>query len=237
MLLRRLTEHVKGQNWTAVGLDFLIVVIGVFIGIQVSNWNAAMGDERRAEELRGRLRADFELLTADLEQNAQRVDRFAKAGQEVYKILLDGDPPAEEARFHDLINAAGSSQPAAGGSPTYAEMLSTGDVRLLKDNELRRHLVEYHQQAELSQETAAIFLPRLIEAIEELDPYIIRGEIDRETGFPEIRRLEFDALAERSALFHGQARLNQNLADLYERQRQLAEQVLARLEAPPKPDE
>ena len=41
MLLRRVIEHVKVQNWTAVGLDFVIVVVGVFIGIQVSNWNDA----------------------------------------------------------------------------------------------------------------------------------------------------------------------------------------------------
>jgi hypothetical protein len=42
MILRSLTKHVKDQNWFAVGLDFAIVVIGVFIGIQVANWN----DER-----------------------------------------------------------------------------------------------------------------------------------------------------------------------------------------------
>ena len=39
VLLRRITEHIKAQNWMAVGLDFIIVVVGVFIGIQVSNWN------------------------------------------------------------------------------------------------------------------------------------------------------------------------------------------------------
>lgn len=42
MILRRVTHHVKGENWFAVGLDFVIVVVGVFIGIQVANWN----DER-----------------------------------------------------------------------------------------------------------------------------------------------------------------------------------------------
>ncbi|MEO0439157.1 MAG: hypothetical protein AAF098_19945 [Pseudomonadota bacterium] len=44
MLLRRITEYVKGQNWTAVAIDFFIVVVGVFIGIQVSNWNDALAD-------------------------------------------------------------------------------------------------------------------------------------------------------------------------------------------------
>jgi len=40
MILRSLTRHVREQNWFAVGLDFFIVVVGVFIGIQVANWNA-----------------------------------------------------------------------------------------------------------------------------------------------------------------------------------------------------
>jgi len=34
MLLRRLAVHVKTQNWFAVWLDFVIVVIGVFLGFQ-----------------------------------------------------------------------------------------------------------------------------------------------------------------------------------------------------------
>ena len=41
MILRRITKHVRDQNWFAVGIDFCIVVIGVFIGIQVANWNDA----------------------------------------------------------------------------------------------------------------------------------------------------------------------------------------------------
>ena len=63
MLLRRVTEHVRQQNWFAVGIDFAIVVIGVYIGIQVSNWNeqrvnrniAAAHLEEIAEDLRAHL--------------------------------------------------------------------------------------------------------------------------------------------------------------------------------------
>ncbi len=38
MILRRLSKHVKDQNWFAVALDFVIVV-GVLIGLQVNSWN------------------------------------------------------------------------------------------------------------------------------------------------------------------------------------------------------
>ena len=50
MILRRLTKHVKDQNWFAVGLDFMIVVFGVFIGLQVQNWTSEQG--RRQLEMR-----------------------------------------------------------------------------------------------------------------------------------------------------------------------------------------
>jgi hypothetical protein len=58
MLLRRFIEHVKDQNWSAVGLDFVIVVLGVFIGIQVSNWNDARRDSALARNYLERLTVD-----------------------------------------------------------------------------------------------------------------------------------------------------------------------------------
>ena len=48
MLLHRVINHVRAQHWTAVLLDFVIVVVGVFIGLQVDNWNQFAGN-RRAE--------------------------------------------------------------------------------------------------------------------------------------------------------------------------------------------
>ena len=62
MILRRIIDHVKTQNWTAVGIDFVIVVVGVFIGIQVSNWNDARADERAYQDAMKRLVEDPRLL-------------------------------------------------------------------------------------------------------------------------------------------------------------------------------
>ena len=47
MLLRRIIEHTKAQNWTAIVFDFVIVVVGVSIGIEVSNWNEQLAFEQR----------------------------------------------------------------------------------------------------------------------------------------------------------------------------------------------
>jgi hypothetical protein len=47
MLLRSITKHVKDQNWFAVALDFLIVLAGILIAFQITNWNEDRND--RAE--------------------------------------------------------------------------------------------------------------------------------------------------------------------------------------------
>ena len=62
MILRRMTANFRKQDWTAVVVELVVVVAGVFIGLQASNWNAA-----RADASLGR---DFvKRLTSDLDQN------------------------------------------------------------------------------------------------------------------------------------------------------------------------
>lgn len=39
MLLRRVIGRVNSQNRFGIGIDFVIVVVGVFVGVPVSNWN------------------------------------------------------------------------------------------------------------------------------------------------------------------------------------------------------
>ncbi len=58
MLLRRVTNHINQQNWFAVFIDFLIVVVGVFIGIQVSNWNGQRADRALEQEYLERIYFD-----------------------------------------------------------------------------------------------------------------------------------------------------------------------------------
>ena len=74
MILRRITQHVRDQNWTAIGIDFVIVVVGVFIGLQVSNWNAANADRRTVARYLGDVASD---VLADLEE-LSRTDAAAR---------------------------------------------------------------------------------------------------------------------------------------------------------------
>ena len=60
MILRRLTANLRAQNWTAIGIEFFIVVIGVFIGTQVSNWNQERIERRETERMLEQFRPELQ---------------------------------------------------------------------------------------------------------------------------------------------------------------------------------
>jgi hypothetical protein len=68
MILRRVIAHFRKQEWLAIFLDFVIVVTGVFVGIQVSNWNAARelraSEKSHLEQLRDEVATNVRLLDA-----------------------------------------------------------------------------------------------------------------------------------------------------------------------------
>ena len=39
MILQRITASLKKRDWETVVLEILIVVVGIFIGLQVDDWN------------------------------------------------------------------------------------------------------------------------------------------------------------------------------------------------------
>ena len=55
MILRRITKHVKDQNWFAVGLDFFIVVTGIWVALMAGQW----ADERQQRSDLARAEADI----------------------------------------------------------------------------------------------------------------------------------------------------------------------------------
>jgi hypothetical protein len=59
MLLLRVVEHLRKQAWTAIAIDFVIVVLGVMLGLQVNNWNEARLERQRTGVLLSAIRADL----------------------------------------------------------------------------------------------------------------------------------------------------------------------------------
>ena len=94
MILRRVTEHVKAQNWLAVGLDFLIVVVGVFIGLQVQQWADSQRQGRMERLYTEKLQAEVLSLMATRAPLVEDRNRFNGALATATQALYDEEPRA-----------------------------------------------------------------------------------------------------------------------------------------------
>ena len=149
MILRRVREHVDEHNWFAVAVDFIIVVVGVFVGIQASNWNQARVDRAQAREYRAMLRND---LDTNLNNLATRKRYYSWVRSEALATLADLDRPSGSLDEQFLVHAyqATQIQPWALKRNTYDEILAVGAMANLGDPLLRDKISNYYVGAEVT---------------------------------------------------------------------------------------
>lgn len=136
MILRRAVDHMKHQHWTAVFIDLVIVILGVFIGTQVSNWNAERETNQRAAVFAERLNADLRVEAWGYEYLIEyNKDVLANAGR-VLAAITDNRPLSDE-QF--VIGAYRASQYEFQDRrrATYDELVSTGSISLIANQNMR----------------------------------------------------------------------------------------------------
>ena len=148
MISRRLYEHVRTHNWFAVAIDLLIVVIGVFIGIQVANWNAARIDNKRAHQYLERIRADLEADISNYRNSFVVWRQVQDYGSKAISYAETGDTGG--LTQWELLLAffqAGQVADFYATDATYDELKSAGELELVADIDLRDALAAYYTLA------------------------------------------------------------------------------------------
>jgi hypothetical protein len=145
MLLRRVIKHVRDQNWFAVGIDFLIVVLGVLLAFQITVWNAERAERVRSQEYLSRISADLMVDIATLQRHREFWKQVAGHGQVAIRYAETGntDGVTEWETLRSFLHASQSWQFAFVDS-TYSELRSAGELGLIPDPELRSALADYY---------------------------------------------------------------------------------------------
>jgi hypothetical protein len=136
MILRSVIKHFRQQEWTAIAIDFLIVVIGVFIGIQVSNWNTERLERERAEAYSQRLTVELQIEYDYAFSLITYMRTLLDAGNEAY-FGLSGEQQMDNSRI--LISAFRASQYNwyERRRSAFDEIVSSGALSLIPSTELR----------------------------------------------------------------------------------------------------
>lgn len=103
MILRRITQHIKNENWFAVTLDFIIVVIGVAVAMMGQEWLSERS--QRANAIQAEKAIQIDLLN-NYYYAKERI-AIAECRKQIYqsiseKLLEQGDEWIGMPRYDDI---------------------------------------------------------------------------------------------------------------------------------------
>jgi len=165
MILRRIAQSIRARDWFTFSIEFAIVVAGVFIGIQVANWNNLRIDranervylEALAEDVRKDL-SDIEVTIAVETMRISALDHLIR--QATGTSLPDGfdsargridivsyppypdDDPFDVGYTLFIMNSVPSRRAA------YETIISSGGLGLIRDTSMVREIQEYYARVD-----------------------------------------------------------------------------------------
>lgn len=136
MILRRIIAHFRKQEWTAIGIDFLIVVVGVLVATEVSNWNATRLMRQQGAEFGERLVTDLREEAWGHQLYVEYYGEVLTNAERALAVLERRTNASDEALLIAAYRATQYKRNTRRRA-TYDELTSTGAIGLIEDAELR----------------------------------------------------------------------------------------------------
>jgi hypothetical protein len=143
MLPRRIARNLKDQNWTAIVVELLVLVIGVFMGLQVDNWNDSRIERNAVKTYYDRLIQDLRTNEQSLQSHQEYYQNVKAHGEAALSALQTAQNKLDE-QF--LIEAYQATQiwHTVFNRAAYEEILSVGAMNTIPDVEARERLANYY---------------------------------------------------------------------------------------------
>jgi hypothetical protein len=144
MIIKRLATGIKNQDWFVVMVEVMIVVVGIFIGLQVDDWNQKRLDREDLKETFQELVKDFDFIN----KHAEAAENFHRSVVEDMRHLVQvlhekKGVEMNEARILNALQRGDTSFTPSKPSPVYVSMVQFGKIKYILDAGLRDALIRY----------------------------------------------------------------------------------------------
>ncbi len=181
MILRRITEGIRNQDWFVVVVEILIVVVGIFAGLQVDDWNEARKDRNDEIIYLERIVADLEI---SLIENAGARD-FQQRHGDIGIFLLNALEKcelaeAERDKFATAIYLLAKTTPRPFAKTAIDELMSTGRTTIIRNIDLRQHIaqmLEHHTGHLAFVQDVQLRMAPQVNYVDSVAPVLIPGPI------------------------------------------------------------
>jgi hypothetical protein len=184
--MKNLTEKIKSINIKYFISELLIVVVGILIALSLNNWREDNANKNKEQYYLKSLKTDFEQslasLTEILNQNKESDLAIKKVLAAIHKGYSNSTVDTVKKVFRNLFGF-NRFVPASG---TYKEIISTGSLQILRDNELRIALSSWEDMITRNQQLEEVmFWQYHLVNIPYLNKHIVRSDFQYNRDNPE----------------------------------------------------
>ena len=145
MIHQRISALLRTQNWVGVLIEFILIVAGVLIALEVNNWNEQRKDSQLEREYIKRIISDLEMDVVDF-QNIQRASQNRLAsGLKLRDIITTGEGNENDlTNLVKLIRESGFTARPNVSDYTFEALKSGGNLHLIQSAALQSDLLAYY---------------------------------------------------------------------------------------------
>lgn len=167
MFYSRLKKAIQDQNWFAVLLELVVVILGVVIGFQVTAWAGRQADLSTERSYLNQIVADLTMTEAIMENlNSQNAPSESSAARLFDSFRKTSHLPNDSILV--LISqtvAISNVNPVLG---TIEALINTGDLNLIRNDSLRMAIPSYLEMQKSMGDWQARVVDEMSEAMQEL---------------------------------------------------------------------
>ena len=129
MIVKRMVESLRRQDWTMVAIEFVMVVVGVLLGFQINDWGTGRSQATLRQEASERLLEEAERDVAYIRQATD----YEQTNVETLRSLLDGKDgalrsAADRSTLSKRLVSVRSMVALAPPSAVYDDIVSSGEL-------------------------------------------------------------------------------------------------------------
>jgi hypothetical protein len=141
VILQRLSRALRRHDWSVVAIEILVVVVGIFLGLQVDDWNEARKFRQQEAVYLDKIRGDLVMMRATLAKRATHSETAARRmTSALQKLEACEFSDAAEADLGFALVVYQVSQPIDYLDATYGEMVASGAHARIQSQELKQSI-------------------------------------------------------------------------------------------------
>ncbi len=150
MIIKRIASAISRQDWFQVTIEVLIVIVGIFLGLQVQAWYEDRANRIEEQKYLNRLHIEVtEALRPAIGLMKLRTERYNELLAVIEMLRNNDDGDIITSRQCYAIHSSSLVVSTAGVLPTMDELLSAGKVAIISNEEVRSALSLYNTRLAL----------------------------------------------------------------------------------------